>query len=63
MTTLEKDQSSSDDVSDIIEGKSDGRRDKSVGAVDHMSKWTDYELDDSLAEALVANGFKTPTEV
>ena len=40
MTTLEKDQSSSDDVSDIIESESDGRRDKSVGAVDHMSLWT-----------------------
>ena len=28
-----------------------------------LENWTDFQLDPSLAEALVANNFKKPTEV
>lgn len=28
-----------------------------------IENWTQFDLNDSLAEALVANGFKKPTDV
>ena len=69
MTTIEKDVSGSD-VSDLVEDESGSDQDssmapesKSANQTDHLAKWGEFELDDSIAEALVANGFKEPTEV